>query len=208
MTSAERFARLWSDILNPLYLSPPLFVACGWLVGSDLFSIGTAFGISLTSLTFAPLMYLTILTRQGRIEGFDVLNRADRPNIYMFSLACYISAILLFAIADIAPKSLYVFICLLYTVNTLVFFTINRWTKISVHSASIATVGTLIITFIPIDQTGMILFSVLLFLLAVGIMVWARVILNCHTLGQAVSGATLGTLLPIVERYVIYPLMV
>lgn len=208
MTLAERFARLWSDILNPLYLSPPLFVACGWLVGSDLFSIGTAFGISLTSLTFAPLMYLTILTRQGRIEGFDVLNRTDRPNIYMFSLACYISAILLFAMADISPKSLYVFICLLFTVNTLVFFTINRWTKISVHCASIATVGTLIITFIPMDQTGLILLAAGVFLIAVGLMIWSRVILNCHTLGQAVSGALLGAILPILERYIIYPLMV
>ncbi len=208
MTLAERIARLWSDILNPLYLSPPLFVACGWLVGSDLFSIGTAFGISLTSLTFAPLMYLTILTRQGRIEGFDVLNRADRPNIYMFSLACYVSAILLFAMADIAPKSLYVFICLLYTVNTLVFFSINRWTKISVHCASIATVGTLIITFIPVHQTDLIFAAIFLFLIAVGVMIWARVLLKCHTIGQAVSGAMLGTLLPVIERYIIYPLMV
>jgi hypothetical protein len=208
MAPSERFARLWSDILNPLYLSPPLFVISGWLAGSDMFSLATAFGISLTSLTFAPLMYLTILTRQGRIEGFDVLNRTDRPNIYMFGLSCYIAAIALLWLADITPKSHYVFICLVYLINTLIFFGINRFTKISVHSASIATVGTLIATFIPLGQTVMIVSAAVLFSVMTGVMIWSRVVLNCHTMGQAISGATLGAILPLIERFVIYPMLI
>lgn len=208
MAPSERFARHWSDILNPLYLSPPLFVISGWLVGSDLFSLATVFGISLTSLTFAPWMYLTVLTRRGRIEGFDVLNRTDRPSIYAFGLACYVAAIVLLWMADITPKSHYIFICLVYFINTLIFFGINKFTKISVHSASIATVGTLITTFIPLTQTGLVAFAVLLFAVMTGIMIWSRVVLNCHTLAQAISGATLGALLPLAERYVIYPLLV
>ncbi len=174
-------------------------------MGSDVFSLATAFGISLTALTFAPLMYLTILTRQGRIEGFDVLNRTDRPSIYMFGLSCYIAAIALLAMADITPKSHYVFICLVYTINTLIFFGINRFTKISVHSASIATVGTLITTFIAPDQSLMILGAVIAFTVITVIMIWSRVHLKCHTLGQAVSGAILGSILPLIERYLIYP---
>jgi hypothetical protein len=208
MAPSERFARRWSDILNPLYLSPPLFVISGWLAGSDGFSLATAFGISLTSLTFAPLMYLTVLTRQGRIEGFDVLNRTDRPGIYLFGLSCYLAAIALLWMADIAPKSHYLFICLVYFINTLIFFGINRFTKISVHSASIATVGTLITTFIPLGQPMMLMSAVLLFSIMTGVMIWSRVVLQCHTLGQAISGATLGSLLPLIERYLIYPMLV
>lgn len=208
MAPSERFARYWSDILNPLYLSPPLFVISGWLVGSDVFSLATAFGISLTSLTFAPLMYLTLLTRKGRIEGFDVLNRTDRPSIYVFGLSCYLAAIALLWMAEISPKSHYVFICLVYIINTLIFFGINKFTKISVHSASIATVGTLIVTFIPLGQPLMIVSSAILFSVMTGIMIWSRVVLHCHTLGQAISGATLGAFLPLVERYIIYPMLV
>ena len=207
MASSERFARRWSDILNPLYLSPPLFVISGWLVGSDAFSLATAFGISLTSLTFAPLMYLTVLTRQGRIEGFDVLNRTDRPGIYLFGLSCYLAAIALLWMADISPKSHYLFICVVYFINTLIFFGINKFTKISVHSASIATVGTLIATVIPVGQTMLIVSAAVLFTMMTGIMIWSRVVLNCHTLGQAVSGATLGAVLPLIERFVIYPML-
>lgn len=207
MAPTERFARHWSDILNPLYLSPPLFVISGWLAGSDVFSLATAFGISVTSLTFAPLVYLTVLTRHGRIEGFDVLNREDRPGIYLFGLSCYLAAIALLGMADIAPKSHYVFICLVYILNTLIFFGINSFTKISVHSASIATVGTLIITFIPMEQTVMIVSATVLFSVMTGIMIWSRVVLNCHTLGQAISGATLGTILPLIERFLIYPML-
>jgi hypothetical protein len=183
-------------------------VISGWLVGSDVFSLATAFGISLTSLTFAPLMYLTLLTRQGRIEGFDVLNRTDRPGIYIFGLSCYLAAIALLWMAEITPKSHYVFICLVYIINTLIFFGINKFTKISVHSASIATVGTLIATFIPLGQTMMIVSATILFSVMTGIMIWSRVVLHCHTLGQAVSGATLGALLPLIERFIIYPMLV
>lgn len=205
MDPLDRVARIWSDVLNPLYLSPPLFVISGWLQGSDLYSIGIAFGISAVCLTLAPLLYLLSLTRVGRIEGFDVLNRRDRPSIYVFSLMCYAMAVALILSADISPKGLYLFICLLYAVNTLVFFAINRWTKISVHSASIATVGALIVTFIPAHQTAWLMAAGTLFLTAVGLMMWSRVRLNCHTLGQVMGGASLGTLLPLVERYWIYP---
>lgn len=200
----DRLARIWSDVLNPLYLSPPLFVICGWLQNSDPFSIGIAFGISLVCLTLAPLLYLLSLARIGKIEGFDVLNRRDRPSIYVFSLACYAVSVGLFILADIQPKGLYLFICLLYAVNTLIFFAINRWTKISVHSASIATVGALITTFIPTQETVWLSTAIILLLASVGLMMWSRVRLNCHTVGQVFSGATLGTLLPLVERYWIY----
>jgi hypothetical protein len=110
--------------------------------------------------------------------------------------------------AEITPKSHYVFICLVYLINTLIFFGINKFTKISVHSASIATVGTLIATFIPLGQTMMIVSATLLFSVMTGIMIWSRVVLHCHTLGQAVSGATLGALLPLIERFIIYPMLV
>lgn len=205
MNTLDRLARIWSDVLNPLYLSPPLFVISGWLQGSDGYSIGIAFGISLVCLTLAPLLYLLSLTRVGKIEGFDVLNRRDRPSIYVFSLMCYAMAVALILSADIAPKGLYLFICLLYAVNTLVFFGINRWTKISVHSASIATVGALIVTFIPTHQTVWLLSAGAGFVIAVGLMMWSRVRLNCHSVGQVFGGATLGTLLPLLERYWIYP---
>lgn len=205
MNSLDRLARIWSDVLNPLYLSPPLFVISGWLQGSDLYSIGIALGISVVCLTLAPLLFLLSLTRVGKIEGFDVLNRRDRPSIYIFSLMCYAVAVALILSADITPKGLYLFICLLYAVNTLVFFAINKWTKISVHSASIATVGALIVTFIPTDNTLWLIGAGIGFVVAVGLMMWSRVRLNCHTIGQVFGGATLGTLLPLLERYWIYP---
>jgi hypothetical protein len=205
MNSLDRVARIWSDVLNPLYLSPPLFVVCGWLQGGDPFSLGVAFGISAVCLTLAPLLYLIHLSKAGRIEGFDVLNRRDRPSIYIFSLTCYVAAISLFAFADIAPKGLYLFICLLYVANTLIFFGINQWTKISVHSASIATVLALIVSFMPIHASEWLLPSVLTSTGMVGLMMWSRVRLKCHTVGQVFGGASLGMMLTLLERYWIYP---
>lgn len=205
MNPLDRVARLWSDVLNPLYLSPPLFVVCGWLQGGDPFSLGVAFGISAVCLTLAPLLYLIHLSKAGRIEGFDVLNRRDRPSIYIFSLLCYVAAITLFAVADITPKGLYLFICVLYVANTLIFFGINQWTKISVHSASIATVLALVASFMPPHLSAWVLPSALTFAAMVGLMMWSRVRLNCHTVGQVFGGATLGTLLTLLERFWIYP---
>ena len=165
--------------------SPPLLAIAGTLISARAVALLSAwywagFAI-LTSIGF-PLLYILWLLRRGKISDFDIYYRSQRLKPYFFVMACCGLSLLVMQIS-LAPHLLRIMTAASLT-QTLLMSVINlRW-KISAHAAAMA--GFAVLCF----YLGGMLAGLLL--LGIPLMIWSRVILHRHTLGQTIAGSLLG----------------
>lgn len=132
-----------------------------------------------------PTLYIYWLVRQGQVSDFHVPIQSERIRPLSFTLLTATVAGLL-AWWWAAPDLLRI-IGFVNTAQALVLLLITlRW-KISLHCLAVAELVTL--CFYLFESRA---FSVVLF---VPLVVWARLYLRRHTLGQTVAGTAMGVLL-------------
>ena len=165
--------------------SPPLLATAGTLLSARAIALPAAWywaGFTiLTSICF-PILYIYWLLRRGKISDFDIYYRDQRLKPYFFVMACGGLSLLVMQIS-LAPHLIVVLTGASLT-QTLLMSIINlRW-KISAHAAAMAAFAVL----------GFYLVGVLgvLFFLGIPLMIWSRVLLHRHTLGQTIAGSLLG----------------
>jgi membrane-associated phospholipid phosphatase len=177
---AYRIGRIISQIFHPTINGFASFL----LVGATAPSIPSAYyGLSWAAICIAviiipPAIYFYARLFRGDFSDDDVSRRSERTGLYLAALLSCIAGSGLLYLAG-APT---VFLRLLLAAVgvTVACMLINfRW-KISVHSASIATLATLATMFL---QT----FGLVLWLCAV-VVGWARIRTGNHTLLQVVAG--------------------
>ncbi len=91
-------------------------------------------------------------------------------------------------------------IALTFLINLLVGFLINLTWKISIHTAALTTAGAIFLFFSQVIALSVSnIFSLIILLLLLPLMIWARLQLRVHTVAELFGGALSGFSLTILE---------
>ncbi len=190
----KRIASLTSVILHPLLLMlVMLFLLSFASAPSTLDAIKwTLISVALTILPV--LLSLVYLVHSGRLDSIFTIIRRQRTKVYLLAGLCTIVGCVVLNYLGAPSILMAAFATGLST--TLIFMFINlRW-KISLHTALVGALVTVLV----------ILYGWLALVTAtlVPLTVWARIELNHHSLAQGATGALLAALIVVA---VFYPLV-
>ena len=190
------FARFVSTILNPLLILVPVPYI---LVSKATGNVSSAFFWTIFSLVFIFILSAFILLgiRMHYFSDLDISKRSQRPLLFTFSIFLASSYVVFLYLLN-APNILFIAIFALILGLT-VFEIANRYTKVSVHVATVSAFATSL--FIVYD--GIFVLSFFL----IPIVSWARIKTHNHTKKQTTIGALLGILITfavyVIFRYII-----
>ena len=187
-----------SYVVNPLVL-PPLLVAILLNdAGASWLETLRVTGVVALLMTLLPGLFLLWMVRSGRAETVEVLDRRSRLLPYLFGAACG-GLVLLYASYGVFTAAGLVFsisLCLL--LNTAVLMLINRRWKISIHAAAVSGFVALLLT-VALIRTGGVPVYAFGLILAVPVVMWARLRSGAHSRGEVIAGAVLGLVAPAAE---------
>lgn len=200
-----RLANAVSYLLNPLVFPPIAFTLIDAHFGGGPAQVAWTFGVSVVFFCLVPLFYVLGMVRMGRAESLEVRRRERRFSVFVVGVVSYaVGALLLWRAVEGPALPLIVAFASLFPINTLVLLLINMRWKISIHMTSLAGfVGVLLFTALtvwrdlPADtEAALTLATVGPLVLLVPLLMWARVRVEAHTMGQVVAGAAFGLLVP------------
>jgi membrane-associated phospholipid phosphatase len=172
--------RLLTNLLNPFFIFTALYIT----VAAVRSGLSGALLYTLPELIAAGLVagYVLLMRRRARVSDFWISTRAERLIPAIVLLSAFVGLLLALYLMD-APQALFLTTLSIglaaATVAALTLF----W-KASAHSAvagHAAVAGLLLLG--PVG---------LVFVLALPLVIWARVVLKAHTLSQALAGAGIG----------------
>lgn len=190
-----KIAERISTITNPPIICIPLFTLICVILSftSSGFDIGKFIVLEVISLIFASILPMAIILFWAKKLGTDkdISNRSDR---YMPLIVGIISYFIGFSICLILGLDNFLTCLLLcYSINTgVVLLFTTKW-KISVHTTGLSgPIGALILLAGPFGAIFGVIYPVL---------IWSRVLLEKHTLSQAICGGIQGFFLTVLEMY-------
>ena len=200
-----RAANAISYFLNPLVFPPIAFALIDRHFGAGWAEVAWTFGVSLAFFCLLPLLYVVGMIRQGKAESLEVRERSARLRPLLVGIASYaVGALLLAATVDGPALPLIVAFAALFPINTALILLINTRWKISLHMTSLAGfVGVLLFTALTVwrdlpagVEAALTVATVGPLALLVPLLMWARVRVGAHTVGQVVAGAAFGLVVP------------
>lgn len=189
---ARLVSRLTPAPLINLYVGAMMIIASPIELGPHL-DAWTAFFICVVIMVAAPVTPIIISAYKG-FTDLDVASRESRPRFFLFSLACYGSAFLIYHIAACYIMSS---LAAAYFTVTASIMLVTFRTKVSVHGAGVGGPGTALIYVF-----GLMALPVILVWLAV---IWARPVLKQHTVPQTILGVVIGIAVTSLTYYLLYP---
>lgn len=200
-----RWARLISDLFNPLILPPLLITLIGWEFDTAATGLIGLFTCGLLFFTIIPFAILRWLIHNHHIDSWDVRDRMLRDRPYLLSISSFIVGALVVHLLPVGGLRFIRILLFCYILNSIAGYLINHWWKISIHSASAGTTAVvLLVVYIygtKFSGSTLGFATVVLFLLLLPIMMWSRYRLNIHTAGQVVGGAVLSIVLTTIELW-------
>lgn len=202
----KKAARLISDLANPLILPFLVFTGIGWMVelsGTVLFQLSAIAFVFFTAIPFGITLYLL---HKKHISSLDAPEQKTRNKLYGYSIiSSVVGSIVLYLLFN--HYSFLGFIALVYLINPIIGSIINLKWKISVHTASLAIAGTIIISYSVIETSTGVITPIALslgLLLLLSLMIWSRSHLQVHTFAELLSGAVVGVALTLLEFSLIF----
>lgn len=192
VTWGDRLARWVSNVG-----SPAIFVAGGSLAAAFSLDLERTwnwllFQIITTDIT--PVAYILFLVRRRWVSDFEVYQREQRWRPYLFTLLCIGLSLLVMRYGR-APR-LFLVIAAAGMLQTALMFLINLHYKISAHAAAAA--GFAVVIWQVSGSPSLLAFA------SIPLVIWSRVHLRRHTLGQTLSGSLLG-LVTFLASFVLFP---
>ena len=190
-----KIAERISTFTNPPIICIPLFfIICLTLsFTAGGFDISKFMVLEVISLIFASLLPMAIILFWAKKLGTDkdISNRSDRYMPLIVGIVSYFIGFLICLIFKLDNFLTCLLLC--YSINTgVVLLFTSKW-KISVHTTGLSgPVGALILLLGPIGA---------LFGLIYPVLIWSRVLLEKHTLSQAICGGVQGFFLTVLEMY-------
>ncbi len=175
---ADRIAGWISRIFHPLVVVVPTLVIAMVRLGSTALEavLWTALAIAIVNLPMALLLLWGV--RSGKYSDPSVSIREQRTSIYAVGCACLV---ILLIVLVIWKAPVVIIACLISAViATILGYVINRYTKLSLHSAAMAGCTAVLLWTAPYIGVVMAVFAPL-----VG---WARIRLKHHTPVQILIG--------------------
>lgn len=184
-------ARLISNVLNP-----PLVAAGGIFLMAAYIGTATAWMwavIFILIVDAIPTLYVVWLLKRGEIEHFHIPNREQRHKPYLVIIGSNVLGVVLLVLGK-APFLLIAF-GLIGIAQSLLLFLINRYWKISGHTTAISG-----LTVFLVATVG---WEIAYILVAIPLVVWARIRTKSHSFLQTVAGALTGTAFILTTWYLI-----
>lgn len=192
-SSADRIAEVVSYIFHPLLVVIPTLVIAMTSLGSTLGQaiFWTVLSVAIVNLPMALLLFWGV--RSGKYSDASVSIREQRTSIFAVGGTCLV---ILLAVLIIGKAPVVIIACLISAViATALGFWINRYTKLSLHSAAMAGCTAVLLLTAPWIGVVMAVFAPL-----VG---WARIRLKHHTPVQIL----IGWMVSIICVFVVFRLM-
>ena len=190
-----KIAERISTFTNPPIICIPLFfIICLTLSFTPGgFDFSEFIVLEVVSLVFASLLPMAIIIFWAKKLNTDkdISNRSDRFMPLIVGIVSYFIGFLVCYIFRLDNFLTCLLLC--YSINTgVVLLFTTKW-KISVHTTGLSgPVAALILLLGPIGA---------LFGLIYPVLIWSRVLLEKHTLSQAISGGVQGFFLTVLEMY-------
>lgn len=184
-----------STITNPPIICIPLFLIICIVLSFEggQFNMSKFIVLELISLVFASILPMAIIVFWAKRLNTDkdISNRKDRFTPLIVGVVSYFIGFAISLMLNVDHFLTLLLLC--YCVNTFIVMLITTKWKISVHTTGLSgPVGALILLLGPIGAAFAIMYPIL---------IWSRVLLNKHTLAQAICGAVQGFFLTVVEMY-------
>ena len=176
--TADKLAEDVSYVFHPLLVVIPTLVIAMVRLGSTLGQaiFWTVLSIAIVNLPMAILLFWGV--RSGKYSDASVSVREQRTSIYAVGGACLV---ILLAVLILGKAPVVIIACLISAViATALGYWVNRYTKISLHSAAVAGCTAVLLWTAPLIGVTMAVFAPL-----VG---WARIRLKHHTPVQSLIG--------------------
>ena len=190
-----KIAEAISTITNPPIICIPLFmIICIVLYfEGGQFDITKFIVLELISLVFGSILPMAIIIYWAKRLNTDkdISNRQDRFTPLIVGVISYFIGFLISMALNVDHFLTLLLLC--YCVNTFIIMLITTKWKISVHTTGLSgPVAALILLLGPFGAVFGILYPIL---------IWSRVLLERHTLAQAICGAVQGFFLTVLEMY-------
>lgn len=185
----KQIARLVSNIINPFLMGVVLILSASF--DGDLNTRESIkWALILIAFNVLPVfLFIVWLVRHNKLDGIFINIRKQRLKIYLLGIALVgVSCIILLCFE--APPMLLALFVAFFSVGV-VFMCINNWWKVSVHTASTASVVAALLIIYGLRAMA--------FIMLVPLVAWARVELENHSLAQVVAGALLAPSMLVVE---------
>lgn len=192
-STADRIAEIISYVFHPLLVVIPTLVIAMVRLGSTLGQaiFWTVLSIVIVNLPMALLLLWGV--RSGKYTDASVSVREQRTSIYAVGGTCLV---ILLAVLIIGKAPVVIIACLISAViATVLGYWVNRYTKLSLHSAAMAGCTAVLLWTAPLIGVIMAIFAPL-----VG---WARIRLKHHTPVQIL----IGWIVSMVCVFVVFQLM-
>lgn len=176
--NADKLAEVVSYVFHPLLVVIPTLVIAMIRLGSTLGQaiFWTVLSIVIVNLPMALLLFWGV--RSGKYSDASVSIREQRTSIYAVGGVCLV---ILLAVLIIGKAPVIIIACLISAViATAIGYWVNRFTKLSLHSAAMAGCTAVLLWTAPLIGVIMAVFAPL-----VG---WARIRLKHHTPVQILIG--------------------
>jgi len=175
--SQLQFARLISEVANPIFVAPPIFFVIALYTAPNVMQ-ALLWWVVAVGISAAPLIFILRGVRLGYFSDHHVSIREQRLMPLLFALGC-VSFVFVLLLLLHASRPLLATVTAVLTVCTIA-TGITRYWKISFHLVGMA--GAVMILWI--------LFGSLAVLLAplVPLVAWARWRIGAHTPLQALAG--------------------
>ncbi len=176
-----RIGRILSQVFHPITNGIASFIVVGAyaadFMDERLHGLGWAL-VAIAMIVLPPTLYFYFRLFRGHYSDDDVSHRGQRHGLYFFSLGSILLATL--ALYALSVPAIFLRLIGASIGITVICMLINFVYKVSVHSASIATLATLCAHYLtPLG----IAFWVAAFALG-----WARIRTGNHTIGQVIAG--------------------
>ena len=196
-----KIAKTISTITNPPIVCIPLFMIICLVLSFEngLFNFNKFIVLELISLVFASILPMAIIVYWAKKlnTDSDISNRQDRFVPLVVGIISYFIGFIVSLVLGVDNFLTALLLC--YSINTGVVLLITFKWKISIHTTGLSgPVGALILLLGPIGAVFGIIYPML---------IWSRVILNKHTLAQAITGGVQGFFLTIFEMYLFMGLL-
>ncbi|MDX1637018.1 MAG: phosphatase PAP2 family protein [Balneolaceae bacterium] len=204
----QKAARWISDLANPLFIPPFTFIFIGLLNDVSGVELWWLVGLSLLFYTAFPLLSALLMLRNGNIESLDLPNRRSRNKLYLLGIASSTIGSLILGIFFYLHRPFLTLVSAVFFINPVIGYLLNRKWKVSIHSASVASGGIILLTYynwnMGMYQYPALVFSLLMLLILLPVMMWSRYHLKIHSIPELVGGATAGIFFTTLEIMIMF----
>ncbi len=189
----RRFARWISAIF-----SPPLVSVYAVILMTEFTSVRSSYGRVAGYMLLAialPVLYILWMMHQGRVSDFHITIRKERtrPMIVMILSSMTAWLYLWFTRKELDLLTVFAGVAIIHMI--FLFIVTLHW-KISGHASAISGLCIFVLAYLGVRG--------LPFMVLIPLVIWARVTLRRHTLGQALTGALAGALFTFIALTIIF----